>query len=69
MRNLWELILQIFLNSPEMKTFHPLLVVLVENDEEDGLLSSKLRTQRERECSNGSVSIQFLAFIGMILGE
>ena len=27
--------------------FHPLLVVLAENDEEDGLLSSKPRTQRE----------------------
>ena len=37
---------------------HLLLNVLAENHEEDELLSSKLRTQRE--FSPGSISIQFL---------
>ena len=37
-----------FLLFSRNEPLHPLLDVLVENDEEDGLLSSKLRTQRER---------------------
>ena len=48
-RNLWELTLKIFYNSPGNEPLHPLLVVLIENDEEDGLLSSKFRTQRESD--------------------
>ena len=39
-----ENVLQFYRNEP----LHPLLVVLVEYHEEDGLLSSKLRTQKEK---------------------
>ena len=45
-----------------------LLVVLSENVEEDGLLSSKSRTQRKKILP-GSISIRFLSFIGMMLGK
>ena len=38
-----------FLWFSRIEPLHPLLVVLVENDEEDGLLSSKLRTLRESD--------------------
>ena len=38
-----------FLLFSRNEPLHPLLVVLVENVEEDGLLSSKLRTQRESD--------------------
>ena len=36
-----------FLQFSRNEALHPLLDVLAENDEEDELLSSKLRTQRE----------------------
>ena len=47
MNRVLELILKIFFHSPEMNQLRLLLDELVENDEEDGLLSSKFRTQRE----------------------
>ena len=46
MRNLWELNSEDFLLFSRNEPLHPLLDVLAENDEEDELLSSKLRTQR-----------------------
>ena len=39
------------LRFSRIEPLHPFLVVLVENDEEDGLLSKKPRTQRERRIS------------------
>ena len=56
-----------FLFFSRNEPLHPLHDVLAEKHEEDELLSSKLRTQRE--CFPGSISIQFLLFIGMILDE
>ena len=64
---LWELVLKIFLSFSRNEPLHPLLDVLAENDEEDELLSSKLRTQRED--FRGSISIQLLLFVRMIHGE
>ena len=52
--------------SRNVSAVHHLLVVLSENVEEDGLLSSKPRMQRE---FLGSMPIQFLSFIGMMLFE
>ena len=46
---------------------HLLLDVLYVNDEEDELLSSIPRIQREN--FPGSISIQFLRSLGMIIGE
>ena len=47
MRNLWELTLKIFFYSPEMNRSILFSLYLLRMDEEDGLLSSKPRTQRE----------------------
>ena len=46
-RNFWKLTLRDFLWVSRNQPLHRLLDVLVENGEEDVLLSSKLRTQRE----------------------
>ena len=59
---LWELISKGFPSFSRNEPLHPLFVALLNE-----LLSSKLRTQRER--FPGSISIQFITFIGMKLGE
>ena len=55
------------LQLTRIESLHHLLDVLSENVEEGGLLSSKPRTQTYK--FPGSISIHFLSFIGMMLGE
>ena len=69
MNRLCEWILKIILSFSRNEPLHPVLDALAENDEEDELLSSKARTQRERECFPSSISIQFILSMGMILDE
>ena len=57
-----------FLLFSRNEPLHPLLDVLVENDEEDGLLSSKLRTQRESDSLVQYQSNSLLSS-GMILDK
>ena len=55
------------LQFSRIEQLHHLLYAYVVHDGEDELLSSKLRTQRE--SIPGSISIQFLWFIGMVPDE
>ena len=57
-----------FLLLSRIEPLRHLLVVLSENVEEDGLLSSKSRTQRESNFLVQYQSTSF-SFIGMMLGE
>ena len=56
-----------FLLFSRNEPLHPLLVVLVVNDEEDKLLSSIPRIRRE--YFPGPISIQFLLSLETIIGE
>ena len=50
----------------KIELLHHLFVVLVENVEEDGLLPSKPRTQREREWFPGSMSVRGGDVVGVL---
>ena len=66
--SLWNLILKIILDSPELNysVFFSLYYLRV-SKKIDHFLRDLVR--REREESPGSISIHFLSFIGMMLGK